>query len=165
MNQLKNKTNITSEKKSWHNIQKEPRFLGTSLFGGGSLFWLWLLPILGFFPPGPAQLCLWSLDASHDQMWLRDLHKTATLSHNSLLKLWILAASPSRDILSRPQSILAGFCMMNVFCAWNEIGLISLIRTGLINRPSEWDYWYSSSLYNPRQVDSLLEYCKCTELV
>ena len=77
-----------------------------------------------------------------------DLHKTATLSHNSLPELGICATSSS-NCSARPQSILASFCMMNVFCAWNKMGLISLIRTRLINRASEWDYWYSSPLLKP----------------
>ena len=54
--------------------------------------------------------------------------------------------------------------MMNVFCAWNKMGLISLIRTGLINRRLN-EIIDILLLSHPRQVDSLLEYCKCSELV
>ena len=155
---------IISEK-SLHNIQKEPGFLSTSLFGGGSLFWLWPLPILGFFLwPRPAVFMVTGCIA-----WPNVTSMTFTKLQHCLISRYLNCENLSHVIIKRylllEQSTINSFCMMNVFCAWNKMSLISLIRLGLINRRLNEIIDNLLLCIGPRQVDSLLEYCKCSELV
>ena len=92
------------------------------------------------------------------------------LQHYCLIIRYLNCENLSHVIIKRyqlllEQSTINSFCMMNVFCAWNKMGLISLIRTGLINRRLNEIIDNLLLCIGLRQVDSLLEYCKCSKLV